>query len=81
DTSRKTYGRLLQCRTRHAFLGEYHSTFVPTEDPSCPCGEPIQTRQHIITSCPTFENHRNILRTASEGLVISDLLERKKELR
>ncbi|KAI6020435.1 hypothetical protein BKA83DRAFT_4056143, partial [Pisolithus microcarpus] len=43
--------------------------------------EPIQTRKHIFTSCPTFENHRNILRTASEGLVISDLLGTEKGIK
>lgn len=39
----------------HALIGEYYSTFVPAEDPSCPCHEPIQTREHIIASCPNSE--------------------------
>ena len=73
-TPRVTYGRLIQCRTGHAFLGEYYNKHVPTEDRSCPCGEPIQTRDHILASCPLYENHRHILKDASEDIVTSDIL-------
>ncbi|KAI6118512.1 hypothetical protein EDD16DRAFT_1480951, partial [Pisolithus croceorrhizus] len=66
------------CRTGHAFLGEYFSSFVPPENPSCPCGVPIQTREHMITSCPTYESKRDILRSVSEGLVITDILGTEK---
>ncbi|KAI6158973.1 hypothetical protein EDD17DRAFT_1487346, partial [Pisolithus thermaeus] len=78
DTNHRTFGCLIQCRTGHAFLGEYYSTFIPAESPSCPCGEPIQTREHIIASCPNFESERNTLRTASKDLVITDILGTEK---
>lgn len=42
-TNRELYGRLVQCRTGHAFLGEYYQRFVPSEDPTCPCGATVQT--------------------------------------
>ena len=77
-TPRNTYGRLIQCRTGHAFLGEYYNKHVPTEDRSCPCGEPIQTRDHILASCPAYENHRNILKVASEDIITSDILGTKE---
>ncbi|KIK10734.1 hypothetical protein PISMIDRAFT_123996, partial [Pisolithus microcarpus 441] len=57
-------------RVGHAFLGEYYSLFVPTEDRSCPCGEPVQTREHVITSCLAFDNNRNVLCTASKDLIL-----------
>lgn len=61
ESNQAVYGRLIQCRTRHAFTGEYYSTFVPLEKSSCPtCGEHIQTREHILTTSPAFENCRNI---------------------
>ncbi|KIM68306.1 hypothetical protein SCLCIDRAFT_1017788 [Scleroderma citrinum Foug A] len=37
----------------------------------CPCGEPLQSRDHIITACPTYENQRQVLTDASEDLVTS----------
>ncbi|KAI6024043.1 hypothetical protein BKA83DRAFT_4018494, partial [Pisolithus microcarpus] len=57
---------------------DHRSTFVPAEDPSCPCGEPMQTQERIIALCPLFENSGSILRTASEDLIISDLLGTEK---
>jgi hypothetical protein len=56
---------VVQCRTGHGHLGEYYSRFVPSESVDCPCGEPVQTREHIICECPKHEDHRHILRTAS----------------
>jgi len=73
-TPRIIYGRLVQCRTGHAFMGEYYNKHIPTEDRSCPCGEPLQSRDHILATCPTYENHRQLLKEASEDLVTSDIL-------
>ncbi|KAI6002498.1 hypothetical protein EDC04DRAFT_2580993, partial [Pisolithus marmoratus] len=75
------YRCLIQCHTGHAFLGEYYSTFIPTEDPSCPCGKPMQTREHVIISCPMFESNQNILHTVSEDLIISNLLGMEKGIK
>lgn len=74
ESKRAIYGRLIQCRTGHAFTGKYHSSFDPTETTSCSCGERIQTREHILASCPAYEPTRDLLRSASEDLVITDIL-------
>ncbi|KAI6015731.1 hypothetical protein BKA83DRAFT_59137, partial [Pisolithus microcarpus] len=44
----------------------------------CPCGEHIQTREHILTSCPAYEPNRDSLRSVSEDLVITDILGTEK---
>ncbi|KAI0250876.1 hypothetical protein BJV78DRAFT_1215983, partial [Lactifluus subvellereus] len=36
----------------HAFIGSYTARFRPDQPVSCPCGAPIQTVEHVITSCP-----------------------------
>ncbi|KAI6111606.1 hypothetical protein EDD17DRAFT_1465112, partial [Pisolithus thermaeus] len=41
-------------------------------------GEPFQTRKHVIASCPIYESKRDILRSASEDLVVTDLLGTEK---
>ncbi|KAG5642846.1 hypothetical protein DXG03_002052 [Asterophora parasitica] len=48
NTKREVFGRLTQCRTRHAFIGEYYAKFVPTNEIGCPCGKELQTREHVI---------------------------------
>ena len=55
-------------------MGEYYKGFVPSANPACPCGETTQTREHIIQSCPTYEEYRTILRQASQTLYLPDLL-------
>ena len=77
-TRRSIYGRLIQCRAGHAFMGEYYNKHVPTEDRTCPCGDPLQSRDHILTACPTYENQRQALKDASEDLVTSDILGTKE---
>ena len=77
-TRRNIYGRLIQCRTGHAFMGEYYNKHVPTEDRSCPCGELLQSRDHILATCPMYADQRQVLKTASEDLVTSDILGTKE---
>ncbi|KNZ73644.1 hypothetical protein J132_10500, partial [Termitomyces sp. J132] len=48
NTTREVFGRLTQCHTKHAFIGEYYTKFIPREGKSCPCGERFQTREHIF---------------------------------
>ena len=78
---RELFGRLLQCRTGHSYSGEYYHRFVPSADPACPCGEPIQTREHIIQVCPIYERHRNTLRKVSQILYLPDLLGTKEGIK
>ena len=76
-TPHNLYGCLIHSRTGHAFMGEYYNKHVPTEDRSCPCGVPIQSCNHILTTCPTYEDQHQILKKASEDLVMSDILSTK----
>ena len=55
-------------------MGEYYNKHVPTEDQACQCGEPSQTRDHILTTCPIYRHQRYVLQDASEDLITSDLL-------
>ncbi len=73
-TNRELYGRLIQCRTGHAFLGEYYRRFVPSEDPSCPCGAVVQTRAHVIQDCDLLEDARSILYNFDVTLSLPELL-------
>lgn len=55
-------------------MGEYYNKHVPTEERSCPCGEPLQSRDHILATCPAYEDQCQILKNASEDLITSDIL-------
>ena len=57
-TDRKTFSRLVQCRTGHAHLGEYYKRFVPTEETSCKCGKQTRTREHVIKECKYYARQR-----------------------
>ncbi|KAJ3911991.1 hypothetical protein F5877DRAFT_1668, partial [Lentinula edodes] len=61
ETTRELFSRLTQCRTGHAFIGEYYLQFVPGENVDCPCGVELQTREHILRACPKYEEYRYIL--------------------
>nr|GAT48620.1 RnaseH domain transposon factor [Mycena chlorophos] len=78
DGKREVFGRLVQCRIGHCFSGEYYSRFVPSEDTDCPCGEHIQTREHIICDCPRYDEHRGILRKTSRHLSLPQILGTKE---
>ena len=51
---RELYSRVTQCRTGHAFIGEYYRRFVPTEETACLCGQDPQTRYHILKECVLY---------------------------
>lgn len=71
---RQIYALTIQCRTRHAFLGEYYANHVPTEDTNCRCGIEVQTREHILRECWLYDDHRYILRAAVRDLSLPELL-------
>lgn len=71
--AREVYARLIQCRTGHAFIGEYYHRFVPSEDTSCPCGERFQTRAHVIQDCPIFRESRGLLSEVVPDLNLADV--------
>jgi len=51
---------------------------VSVEDRSCPCGEPLQSRDDIIATYSIYEDQRQIFKDASEDLVTSDILGTKE---
>ncbi|KAJ7076453.1 hypothetical protein B0H15DRAFT_790487, partial [Mycena belliarum] len=48
STKREIYGRLVRCRTGHAFIGGYYAKFVPLERAGCQCGEPFQVATGFV---------------------------------
>jgi ribonuclease HI len=71
---RRIMATVTQLRTGHAFLGSYYRRFVPSEPISCNCGAALQTREHILSTCPLYREDRYILRKASRTLDVKDLL-------
>jgi hypothetical protein len=80
DTKREVYGRLVQCRTGHAFIGEYYAKFVPMERIGCRCGECLQTREHILRECEKYAQYRDLLGDASPELSLPEILGTEKGL-
>jgi hypothetical protein len=63
--SRATYSTFYRLITGHAFTGEYTQRFYAPHTPeqiACPCGEPIQTVEHVLTECPIYDaaRHRHL---------------------
>ena len=66
--SRLTHSTLYHFITGHAFTGEYTQRFYPlhtSEQVACPCGEPIQTVEHVLLSCPLHTTARRKHLTAN----------------
>lgn len=72
---KSTYARVLQCRTGHAFTGEYNRAInKPDRGLACVCGAPLQTRDHLLAHCPELERYRGALRDVSPQLDVAHLL-------
>ena len=59
--SRLTHSTFYRFVTGHAFTGEYTQRFFPlhTQDQlACPCGEPVQTIEHVLLHCPCYTDAR-----------------------
>jgi ribonuclease HI len=65
SSSRTLECRLTQVLIGHGFFGEYRQRFRPLDNPNCPCGAGLQTRDHILRSCTKYESKRHILRKVS----------------
>jgi ribonuclease HI len=82
--NREIFGRLVQCRTGHAYTGDFRQSFIPlSPDPNtCPCdNEILETRNHILTECPRYNQHRRILKKASRHLSLPVILGSKKGIK
>ena len=74
---REVFGRVLQCRSGHAYTGEFRQSFLPlSPDPTaCQCdNETLESRSHILIECPRYDQHRNILEKASKYIALPVLL-------
>ena len=59
--SRLTHSTFYRFVTGHAFTGEYTQRFFPPhtqEQLACPCGEPLQTIEHVLLHCPSYIDAR-----------------------
>jgi Reverse transcriptase (RNA-dependent DNA polymerase)/Endonuclease-reverse transcriptase len=66
--SRKTFATFYRIITGHAFIGAYTQRFFPQHTPdqvACPCGEPIQTVEHVLLHCPIYNAPRRKHLTAN----------------
>ncbi|KAG1731283.1 hypothetical protein EDB19DRAFT_1640923, partial [Suillus lakei] len=74
NTPREVYGRPVQCRTGHGFIGEYYVSFVPTEPSSCLCRENHVKRENTLCECPLFTHQRTHLRDVSRNIILNEIL-------
>jgi hypothetical protein len=63
--NRELFGRTLQCRTGHAYTGEFRQEFSLEGQYECSCGELTETREHILLECPCYNLSRHLLENAS----------------
>jgi hypothetical protein len=70
---RNIFGTLMQARIGHTHTGEYYRDFNIPEDISCPCGAAIQTRIHILSECPLFDEQRHLLHDEEHNIIPTDL--------
>ena len=57
EFSQTTLCTMYQIITGHTFVGSYTQRFFPDHTPAqiaCQCGEPVQTVEHMLLSCPIY---------------------------
>lgn len=81
QTPREVFGRIVQCRTGHVFIGEYYATIVPYKPVDCICEDGYQTRAHSLRDCPRSNDHRHILVKGSLTMSMYELLGSEKWVR
>ncbi|KAI5118391.1 hypothetical protein M0805_007525 [Coniferiporia weirii] len=59
--SRALQSRAVQVVLGHGHFGAYAARFLPDLPISCPCGAPLQTREHLLLECPLFQHARGPL--------------------
>ena len=67
------FGRLVQCRTGHAYAGEFRKQFFPGESVDCACGEDPQTREHILRTCTRYTSHWGSLQDENRKIALLEL--------
>jgi HEAT repeat protein len=56
------------------------STCIPSESPACPCGEPMQSRSHVLADCERHDAARHHLLEASSDLSTASIIGTRKGL-
>ncbi|KAI5115066.1 hypothetical protein M0805_006802 [Coniferiporia weirii] len=59
--SRALQSRAVQVVLGHGHFSAYAAHFLPNLPISCPCGAPLQTREHLLLECPIFQSARGPL--------------------
>ncbi|KAI5114600.1 hypothetical protein M0805_008452, partial [Coniferiporia weirii] len=59
--SRALQSRAVQVILGHGHFGAYAAHFLLDLPISCPCGTPLQTREHLLLECPLFHYARRPL--------------------
>ena len=80
-SNRELFGRVIQCRTGHAYTGDFRRSFLAlAPDPTtCPCdNETLETREHILRECTRLSHHRNILEKVSRTVSLPEILGTKE---
>jgi ribonuclease HI len=81
DGPRDVQSRVVHAITGHGHIGEYYARFVPAETSSCPCGETLQTREHVLADCELYNASRHFLHNACPNLSTTLLLSTRKGLK
>ena len=81
QTPREVFGRLIQCKTNHGYTGEFRRHFLPQEEIRFPCGEELQSREHIIIHCTLHEGKREELRKISRDIWLPSILAHQRRHR
>jgi ribonuclease HI len=80
DVSRSVQSRIIHAITGHGHIGSYYARFIPSESPACPCGEPVQSRNHVLADCERHDAARHHLREASPDLSTAFIIGTRKGL-
>ena len=62
----------------HSYFGEYYLTHNIPECSDCPCGAPLQTRDHILFDCESHEEHGHLVDEGAPDCKLATILSTKK---
>jgi ribonuclease HI len=80
DIPRNVQTRIIHAITGHGHIGSYYSQIIPAESPACPCGEPLQSRSHVISDCERHDDARHHLHEVSSDLSTAFIIGTRKGL-
>jgi hypothetical protein len=63
--TKRPSNKVTQILTGHCVLNAHQHRFGFVEDPSCSCGEPIESLNHFLFFCPTYNVIRKVFRDIS----------------